>query len=110
MIRLFNFDFPAIKRTGKIFTTVLRLHPTNGELWILAAKHASQDDIPAARSYLQRGIRFCPKERRLWLELMGLVMLFIAKTTETLRMLGADGQALQPELRPPAEDREGRSV
>ena len=86
-------DQKAHKRVGKIFTTVLRLHPTNAELWIQAAKHASQDDIPAARSYLQRGIRFCPKERRLWLELMSLEMLFIAKTTEKLRMLGANGQA-----------------
>jgi len=86
-------DQTAHKRVGKIFTTVLRLHPTNAELWIQAARHASQDDVPAARSYLQRGIRFCPKERRLWLELMSLEMLFIAKTTEKLRMLGANGQA-----------------
>jgi U3 small nucleolar RNA-associated protein 6 len=81
----------AHKRVGKIFTTVLRLHPTNPGLWIQAARHASQDDIPAARSYLQRGIRFCPKERRLWLELMRLEMLFIAKTTEKLRVLGGTG-------------------
>jgi U3 small nucleolar RNA-associated protein 6 len=81
----------AHKRVGKIFTTALRLHPTNAELWILAARHAGQDDIPAARSYLQRGIRFCPKERRLWLELLNLEMLFVAKTMEKLRMLGADG-------------------
>jgi U3 small nucleolar RNA-associated protein 6 len=86
-------DQKAHKRVGKIFTTVLRLHPTNAELWIQAARHASEDDIPAVRSYLQRGIRFCPKERRLWLELMRLEMLFIAKTTENIRMLGAKGRA-----------------
>jgi U3 small nucleolar RNA-associated protein 6 len=80
----------AHKKVGKILTSVLRLHPTKSELWIVAANYSveSQSDIGAGRGYMQRGLRFCPKERTLWLEYAKLEMLYIAKTADNLRVLG----------------------
>jgi U3 small nucleolar RNA-associated protein 6 len=80
----------AHKRVGKILTTVLRLHPTNDELWIFAAKYAAErDDNPsAARGYFQRALRFCPKEKRIWIEYVRLEMLFISKIAKNLEDMG----------------------
>jgi U3 small nucleolar RNA-associated protein 6 len=80
----------AHKRVGKILTTVLRLHPTNAELWIFAARYAAERDgnPSAARGYLQRALRFCPKEIAIWLEYARLEMLFISKISENLLQLG----------------------
>jgi U3 small nucleolar RNA-associated protein 6 len=80
----------AHKRVGKILTTVLRLHPTNAELWIFAAKYAAErDDNPsAARGYFQRALRFCPKEKRIWIEYVRLEMMFISKIAKNLEDMG----------------------
>jgi U3 small nucleolar RNA-associated protein 6 len=80
----------AHKRVGKILTAVLRLHPTNSDLWVVAAQYSaySQGEFGAARSYLQRGLRFCPKEKHLWLEYLRLEMQFLAKTVQNLEDLG----------------------
>jgi len=81
----------AHKRLGKVFTALLRLHPTKAELWSIAARYAVQTEgeLGAARSYLQRGLRFCPKDKPLWLEYCHLEMRYIAKTSEQLFVLGA---------------------
>jgi U3 small nucleolar RNA-associated protein 6 len=80
----------AHKRVGKILTSVLRLHPTNTNLWIFAARYAVErgGDPSAARGYLQRALRFCPKDKPIWLEYVRLEMLFISKITENLLQLG----------------------
>ena len=83
----------ANKKLSQILTDMLRLHPTKPAIWIFAANHALDinDDITEARSYMQRGLRFCKHSKNLWLEYARLEMLYIAKIAARSRVLGLDG-------------------
>ena len=80
----------AHKKLTQIFTNVLRLHPTTPELWIYAAQHATEDngDITEARSYIQRGLRFCKSKKSMWLQYMKLELSYIAKLRARRQVLG----------------------
>lgn len=82
----------ANKKLVKIFTNVLRLKPREWGLWVLAAKYYAETvgDMSTARSYMQRGLRFCKDERKLWLEYMRLEMVFLAKLAARRKVLGLD--------------------
>lgn len=82
----------ASKKLGKIFTSVLRLHPRNWSFWVLAAKYyaEAQGDMATARAYLQRGLRFCPDSRKLYLEYTKLEMVYLAKLAARRKILGLD--------------------
>ena len=92
------------KKVSQILTSVLRLHPTKAELWIYAANYALEDrgDITEARSYMQRGLRFCKKDERIWIEYARLEMIYISKVVGRRQILGLDDQRDQQE----AENRE----
>ena len=96
----------AYKKLQEIFTNVLRLHPTKSELWIYAAQFAVEDnaDMTEARSYMQRGLRFCKNMRNMWLEYGRLEMSYIAKFHARREILGIG--ANRPEERAEAEDNE----
>lgn len=80
----------AYKKLQEIFTSVLRLHPTKSELWIYAAHFAVEEngDMTEARSYMQRGLRFCKNVRRIWLQFARLEMSYIAKIQARREILG----------------------
>ncbi|KAK4697384.1 U3 small nucleolar RNA-associated protein 6, partial [Lecanoromycetidae sp. Uapishka_2] len=80
------------KKVSQILTSVLRLHPTKVELWIYAANYAIEErgDITEARSYMQRGLRFCKTSERAWVEYARLEMIYIAKIVGRRRILGLD--------------------
>ena len=80
----------ANKKLSQILTTVLRLHPTNSDLWIYAANYALDEryDITEARSCMQRGLRFCKRSRQLWCEHAKLEMMYISKIHARGRILG----------------------
>jgi U3 small nucleolar RNA-associated protein 6 len=82
----------AYKRLNEIFTDVVRLHPTKPELWIVAANYfmESQADITNARSYMQRGLRFCKSSEQLWLEYAKLETIYVGKIAGRRRILGLD--------------------
>ncbi|KAK3054923.1 U3 snoRNP protein [Extremus antarcticus] len=82
----------ANKKLSKVFTEVLRLKPREWGLWVLAAKHYAevQGDMTTARSYMQRGLRFCKEERRLWVEYLRLEMVYLAKLAARRKILGMD--------------------
>jgi U3 small nucleolar RNA-associated protein 6 len=82
----------AHKKLSQIFTDALRLHPTNADLWIYAAKYALDDhaDMTMARSYMQRGLRFCKNSKNLWVQYGRLEMIYIAKIAARRRILGLD--------------------
>ena len=82
----------ANKKLAKAFTAVLRLKPREWGLWVLAAKHyaEAQGDMSTARSYLQRGLRFCRDDRRLYLEYAKLEMGYLAKLAARRKILGLD--------------------
>lgn len=69
------------KKLSEILTRVLRMHPTKPELWIYAANDALQErsDINEARSYMQRGLRFCKNSKHMWSEYTKLEMIYIAR-------------------------------
>jgi U3 small nucleolar RNA-associated protein 6 len=80
----------AYKKLSQVLTNVLRLHPTKPELWIYAAKYVleEQADMTEARSYMQRGLRFCKSSKKLWLEYGKLEMIYIAKIAARRKILG----------------------
>ena len=80
----------ASKKLAKVFTSVLRLKPRDWNLWVLAAKHYAegQGDMATARSYMQRGLRFCKEEKRLWIEYVRLEMVYLAKLAARRKILG----------------------
>ncbi|KAJ9375617.1 hypothetical protein DTO063F5_9247 [Paecilomyces variotii] len=82
----------AHKKLSQIFTNALRLHPTNAELWIYAAKYVLDDhaDMTQARSYMQRGLRFCKNSKTLWIQYAKLEMIYITKISARRQILGLD--------------------
>jgi U3 small nucleolar RNA-associated protein 6 len=82
----------AYKKLNEIFTAVVRLHPTTAALWIYAARYFmdTQADITNARSYMQRGLRFCKNSEDLWLEYAKLETIYIAKIAGRRKILGLD--------------------
>ncbi len=78
------------KKVSQILTSVLRLHPAKAELWIYAANYTMEErgDMTEARSYMQRGLRFCKTDGRLWVEYARLEMIYIAKIVGRRWILG----------------------
>lgn len=82
----------AYRRLGDIFTSVVRLHPTKPELWTLAANYFmdTQADITNARSYMQRGLRFCKNSEDIWLDYAKLETIYVGKIAGRRKILGLD--------------------
>ena len=89
------------KKVSQILTSVLRLHPTKPELWIYAANYAVevQGNMAEGRSYMQRGLRFCNRSRKIWLEYAKLEMIYISKIAARRRILGLDENRHKHSLR-----------
>lgn len=87
----------AFKKLSQIFTNALRLHPTDVDLWIYAAKYSLEDhaDMTISRSYMQRGLRFCKSSKKLWIHSAKLELIYIAKLVARQRILGLD-QEIEP--------------
>ncbi|KAK3072405.1 hypothetical protein LTS18_014642, partial [Coniosporium uncinatum] len=87
----------AYKRLEKMYTEVLRLHPTKPGLWVGAAQHVLDvdADMTAARSYMQRGLRFCEWKREMWVEYARLEIGYVAKIAGRRRVLGLDADRSQ---------------
>ena len=83
----------ASKKLPQILSTVLRLHPTNAELWIHAAHYAldERSDIAEARNSMQRGLRFCSNSKHLWCEYTKLEMIYMAKVSARGRLFHQHG-------------------
>jgi U3 small nucleolar RNA-associated protein 6 len=93
-------EVKATKKFKTVLTAALRMHPTKAELWLYAAKLALEDesDMNGARSYMQRGTRFCTRSKELWIEYAKLEMIYLAKIGMRRRILGLDaGQAVETE-------------
>ncbi|CAG5147984.1 uncharacterized protein ALTATR162_LOCUS2128 [Alternaria atra] len=82
----------AYKRLNDIFTSVARLHPTKPDVWILAANYFmdTQADITNARSYMQRGLRFCKNSEVMWLQYAKLETIYVGKIAGRRKILGLD--------------------
>ena len=93
------------KRVSRIMTDMLRLHPTDPQLWIYAANHVLDErgDAAEARTLMQRGLRFCNRSTHLWSAYLKLEMIYIAKIAARRQVLGL-GQASARELELPLSD------
>ncbi|KAL8973255.1 MAG: hypothetical protein Q9183_000055 [Haloplaca sp. 2 TL-2023] len=93
------------KRVSRIMTDMLRLHPTDPQLWIYAANHALDErgDAAEARTLMQRGLRFCNRSTHLWSAYLKLEMIYIAKIAARRQVLGLDRVSAR-ELEVPAND------
>lgn len=89
----------ALKKVTQMLTNALRLHPTKADLWIYAAQFALEEngDMTEARSYMQRGLRFCKNAKELWLQHFRLELNWIAKIHARRRILGIEGDAAREE-------------
>ncbi|KAJ6167023.1 RRNA processing protein Utp6 [Penicillium chermesinum] len=96
----------AHKKLSLILADALRLHPTSAELWIYAAKYVLDDhaDMSQARSYMQRGLRFCKNTRALWVQYAKLELIYIAKLVARQRILGLDEASERPKIAGPSLD------
>lgn len=82
----------ATKKFKLVLTAAIRLHPTKSELWLYAARCTleSEADMNGARSYMQRGTRFCTMSKDLWIEYAKLEMIYLAKIAVRRKILGLD--------------------
>ncbi|KAH0174393.1 hypothetical protein KCU67_g791, partial [Aureobasidium melanogenum] len=90
----------ANKKLAKALTQCLRMHPIKWDVWTWAAKYyfEQQADMQTARSYMQRGLRFCKRERKLWLEYAKLEMLYVAKIAARRKILGLDVERTEKQI------------
>jgi U3 small nucleolar RNA-associated protein 6 len=82
----------ATKKFKTVLTSAIRLHPTKSELWLYAARYSleAEADMNGARSYMQRGTRFCTTRSDLWIEYAKLEMIYLAKIALRRKILGLD--------------------
>ncbi|XP_060072023.1 U3 small nucleolar RNA-associated protein 6 homolog [Ylistrum balloti] len=66
---------------SKLFTQMLQVHNRKPDLWIGAAKWEFEENMnhENARHMLQKGIRFNPSSKQLWLEYYRMELLFAEK-------------------------------
>ena len=90
----------AYKKIQQLLTSFVRLHPTKPEVWIYAATYAlnEQGDMTEARSYFQRGLRFCKWSRLLWLDYARAELIYIAKIVVRQQVLGVDEDSRKKRL------------
>lgn len=91
----------ARKKLSDAFTKCLRMHPLKYEIWVWVAKmyYEEHADMSNARNYMQRGLRFCKREKKLWLEYAKLELVYLAKLDARNEILG-----LKIERTPKQED------
>lgn len=91
----FAREAKALKKFKTVLTAAIRLHPTKTELWLYAAKWTLEEesDMNGARSYMQRGTRFCTRSKELWIEYAKLEMIYLAKIGMRRKILGLDRTA-----------------
>ena len=78
------------KKVSEIFTQMIRLFPTNQQIWIYAASYALEErgDMMEARGLMQKGLRFCKRSEELWVDYARLEMIYIAKLAARSKILG----------------------
>lgn len=99
-------DIKATKKFKTVLTSAIRLHPTRYELWLYAARYSLEveADMNGARSYMQRGTRFCTTTRELWIEYSKLEMIYLAKIALRRKILGLDVEEINEDAIEDDED------
>ncbi|KXZ47086.1 hypothetical protein GPECTOR_38g323 [Gonium pectorale] len=87
--------YKSTKQLSKVITKALQRHATVSELWIEAARWEfdTNNDISAARSLMQQGIRMCKADETIWVEYYKLELLYALKLRVRRLVLGLDDPA-----------------
>lgn len=99
----------SVNVVKKALSSMLKLHPTNPEVWVYVAKYQVEQNasVPEARAVLQRGLRINPQSQFLWLEYMRLELIYVAKIMARRKLLGIDyarKEEIAENEKPSAED------
>ncbi|ODQ68114.1 hypothetical protein NADFUDRAFT_48769 [Nadsonia fulvescens var. elongata DSM 6958] len=101
----------AIQILTKIFTRLLQLHPTKPGIWVMAAKYEMEENasMKAARSLMQRGLRFNKDSEQLWLEYTKLELIYVSKILARRKLLGllTEKEQMEAELTEVADETNG---
>ncbi|XP_064620743.1 U3 small nucleolar RNA-associated protein 6 homolog [Lineus longissimus] len=91
---------------SRLYTRMLQVHSRKPDLWILAAKWEFEDhgNTDNARSLLQRGLRFNPEAKHLWLEYYRLELLNADKLRKRREILGLENEDENEETESDVQD------
>eukprot|EP00198_Chlamydomonas_reinhardtii_P001190 XP_001690525.1 predicted protein [Chlamydomonas reinhardtii] len=87
--------YKSIKQLSKVITKALSRHSTVSALWIEAARWEfdTNNDMAAARSLMQQGLRMCKADEDMWLQYYTLELLYALKLRVRRKVLGLDDLA-----------------
>lgn len=82
--------YKMMAKLSTVHTNMLKLFPNRADIWIMVAKHEFDENSAAqtARSVFQRGLRFNPESKKLWLEYTKLELLYVSKILTRRKLLG----------------------
>ncbi|KAG2448877.1 hypothetical protein HYH02_006226 [Chlamydomonas schloesseri] len=87
--------YKSTKQLSKVITKALSRHSTVSALWIEAARWEfdTNNDMAAARSLMQQGLRICKADEEMWLQYYSLELLYALKLRVRRKVLGLDDLA-----------------
>ncbi|KAG2432848.1 hypothetical protein HXX76_008581 [Chlamydomonas incerta] len=87
--------YKSTKQLSKVITKALSRHSTVSALWIEAARWEfdTNNDMAAARSLMQQGLRMCKADEDMWLQYYSLELLYALKLRVRRKVLGLDDLA-----------------
>ncbi|KAH3873448.1 hypothetical protein DPMN_036683 [Dreissena polymorpha] len=85
----FAKQLKALDLISRQYSKMLAVHDKKPDLWLSAAKWEFEDNNNSdnARKLLQRGLRFNPEARKLWLEYYRMELLYAEKTRKRRELL-----------------------
>ena len=85
------------KLLGKNYAKAIQLFPTSSTFWLMASKHEyTNGNWQSARVLMQRSLRFCANDEKLWLELFKLEILYVEMLAGRRKVLGIAGSINVP--------------
>lgn len=79
----------SYKKVHNVYNQLLKLHPTNVDVWISCAKYEYEThaNFKSCRSVFQNGLRFNPDEPKLWYEYVKFELNFVTKLINRRKVL-----------------------
>ena len=80
----------SYKKIHNIYNQLLKLHPTNVDIWISCAKYEYEvhANFKSCRNIFQNGLRFNPDVPKLWYEYVKFELNFITKLINRRKVMG----------------------
>lgn len=80
----------SYKKIHAVYNQLLKLHPTNVDIWISCAKYEYEvhANFKSCRTLFQNGLRFNPDSAKLWYEYVKFELNFITKLLNRRKVMG----------------------